>query len=99
MRRLAMRRDNSALPIETVSPKTSGTKEAKSTRRTKTEHVKTCDEEEHNDEKQRGRPNEVGRERSSTVSAVGEPPFIGFPEINTHNSFGTRSRASLLATL
>ena len=69
-------------------------------RRRKTGRENVRRKEVRNDEKQTGgRPNEVGRERWSTVLAVGEPPFIGFPEINTHNSFGTRSRASLLATL
>lgn len=29
--------------------------------------------------------------RGTAVVDFGEPPFIGFPEINTHNSFGTRS--------
>lgn len=31
------------------------------------------------------------RRGTADVVDFGEPPFIGFPEINTHNSFGTRS--------
>lgn len=42
--------------------------------------------------KERGaRKSGAEAQRGTAVVDFGEPPFIGFPEINTHNSFGTRS--------
>lgn len=39
----------------------------------------------------RGARKSGARRGATAVVDFGEPPFIGFPEINTHNSFGTRS--------
>lgn len=45
---------------------------------------------------EKGRGGRRWRRRRRTRASL---PLIGSPEINTHNSFGTRSRASLLAML
>jgi len=47
---------------------------------------------------EKGRGDRRRRRRESATNAA-SLPLIGSPEINTHNSFGTRSRASLLAML